>query len=588
MLWTPTWQLSRDAKETERRLALDMGRKLLDEYAGPCGLTPERELEILSSSAAQIVQGITQRRPGYTAQSVMLTFIRSSMKAHERTNCLTEIMYAHALKEAQDLDAEFEKTGVARGPLHGLPVSLKDQINVANTDSTIGFTHLINRPCPADATLVTVLRTAGAIPFVKTNVPQTMLSFECGNPLFGTSRNPHDPRRTPGGSSGGEAALLASDGSPLGIGSDVGGSLRIPSHFSGCFSLKPCHGRISSAGCATSNPGSSVISSSMGGMGRCVEDVELVHKVLIDAAPRLVEDGEALVPTPWREVQLPKKLRFGYFLNDGFCRASPACQRAVLETVDALRKKSHECVEFVPPNPLEAMELFVALTSAGRYETLLSGLLGDPQESSLWLVTVGPRLPSLLRRTIAWVAENVIGDEKLARLLRVSCGKSVTDLQEWQHKRDLYVAAARKELWQTQSFDAVLCAPQATPALKHGQTWNLSPLAIGTILWNVIDSSVGLVPVTSVDRARDALTPSFLSSLKEEPGSKLVEDRVYAGGVYDAEEMHGLPVGVQIVGKHWDEEKVVKLMGAVDDALGKRGFGLGDLAKRREKEERVY
>ncbi|GAA5885605.1 hypothetical protein JCM6882_007491 [Rhodosporidiobolus microsporus] len=589
-LWTPAWQRARDAKETERQIALKIGGKLWDEYAG--AITPEQELEVLSASAPQIVENIKTKRPGWTASNVMLVYIRQASKAQQKTNALTEILFAHALKHAQDMDKEFARTGEVVGPLHGVPVSLKDLINVKDVDSTIGFTHETNHPAADDAALVKVIRRAGGIPFVKTNVPQTMLSFECGNPLFGATTNPYDPARIPGGSSGGEAALLASDGSPLGIGSDIGGSLRIPAHFSGCYALKPCHSRISSLGCRSSNPGSDVIRASLGGMGRSVGDIELVHRVLFDAAPGLA-GTDGVIPVGYREVKLPKKLRFGYFVNDGFCRASPACQRAVLETVEALRKEGHDCIEFEPPNPLEAMEYFVALTSAGRYSTLLSGLQGDPQESSLWLVTLGSRLPSLVRNTLAWLMENVVGDKILARLFRASRGKSVSELQEWQHRRDVFVHKARKDLWEEHAFDAVLCPVQATPALKHGQTWNLSPLSIGTILWNVIDSSVGLLPVTRVSAALDTLTSSspWWDAQRASPGSKLVESRVYgtptsssssglAAPVYNAQEMDGLPVGVQVVGKMWDEERVVEVMKVVDAALGERGFGPGEFVRR--------
>lgn len=150
----------------------------------------------------------------------------------------------------------------------------------------------------------------------KSNVPQTMLSFECANPLFGATRNPYDPNRTPGGSSGGEAALLASDGSALGFGSDVGGSLRIPSHFSGCFALKPTSNRFPSRGCRGTNRGFEAIKASMGPMGRSVEDVELLTKVVFERV-KAQELGrfEEVRTSGYQSVTLNKKLRFGYYLT---------------------------------------------------------------------------------------------------------------------------------------------------------------------------------------------------------------------------------------------------------------------------------
>lgn len=144
-----------------------------------------------------------------------------------------------------------------------------------------------------------------------------------------------------------------------------GGSLRIPAHFSGCFSLKPCHGRFPSTGCRGFNPGFTAIPSSMGPMGRSVVDVELLSRVMLDASVDLAQSETGLIPLAYCSVELPKKLRIGYFTHDGFCRASPACQRAVMETVEALRREGHECVEFEPPSrTLVSLSLRQALSHA--------------------------------------------------------------------------------------------------------------------------------------------------------------------------------------------------------------------------------
>ncbi|GAA5981758.1 hypothetical protein JCM5350_005719, partial [Sporobolomyces pararoseus] len=487
------WKVARAAKDEERSVEIEQAERLLDRYSDR--VNPRLELEILSSNASQIVESIKSKKEGWNATNVMLTFIKSAIASNKRCNNLTEILFSPALKHAMDLDEEFEKTGEIKGPLHGVPVSFKDQIDIAGFDSTMGFTHQKNRPAENDATLVSIVRASGGIPFVKTNVPQTMLSFECSNPLFGISRNPYSPDRTPGGSSGGEAALLGSDGSALGFGSDVGGSLRIPCHFSGCYALKPTTQRFPSKFCRSTNHGFDAIKSSMGPMGRSVSDVELLTKVIFETV-KAQELGkfEEVRSAGYENVKLRKKLRFGYYLTDGFCHSSPACSRAVLETAAALRKQGHDVVELPSPNAIEAMEIFVALTSANGYEPLLANLMGDPQEASLFLVTIGPKLPWFLRILLGYVAENWLGDEKMARLMRASKRKTATEMQEWQWKR----SSGEKCVFQENNLDFVLCSTQATPALKHGQTWDLSPLAIGTILYNVVDSAVGLIPVTHV------------------------------------------------------------------------------------------
>lgn len=211
---------------------------------------------ILNASAGELVRAMKDFGSApvpVDATKVMQAFIQQSHDAHRAFNCLTEIMMTEALKQAWAIDdtsgsdSKENDANDAHGLLHGLPVSLKDCINVRGHDSTLGLTKACGEGDAGnveDALIVTLLREAGAIPFVKTNVPQTMISFECRNPLFGTTTNPWNIDHTPGGSSGGEGCLLVARGSPLGFGTDIGGSVRIPAHFSGCCALKPTSRRV--------------------------------------------------------------------------------------------------------------------------------------------------------------------------------------------------------------------------------------------------------------------------------------------------------------------------------------------------------
>jgi amidase len=138
-----------------------------------------------------------------------------------QVNCLSETLFDTGLEEAKALDAHFHRSG-PKGPLHGLPISLKDNLFVAGTDSTIGFVSLAFKPVAANSPFVDMLRELGAVVYCKTNVPTAMMMAETVNNLTGRTLNPRDRRLTPGGSSGGEAALIAFRGSPLGVGSDIG------------------------------------------------------------------------------------------------------------------------------------------------------------------------------------------------------------------------------------------------------------------------------------------------------------------------------------------------------------------------------
>jgi amidase len=165
--------------------------------------------------------------------------------AQQLVSCLTEIMFNDALKRAAELDAHLAAGKEPIGPLHGLPVSLKDSIKVKGYDATIGYAALCFKPSPENAIIVDTLLAAGAVIYVKTNIPQTMMALDSHNNIFGRTLNPINPNAiSAGGSSGGEGALLALRGSILGVGTDIGGSIRIPAMCHGLFGVKPSWQRI--------------------------------------------------------------------------------------------------------------------------------------------------------------------------------------------------------------------------------------------------------------------------------------------------------------------------------------------------------
>ncbi|HEX4809808.1 MAG TPA: amidase family protein, partial [Bryobacteraceae bacterium] len=157
-------------------------------------------------------------------------------------NAVIELLANSAMRQAKEADRQLA-AGEDLGPLHGVPFSIKDSINVAGTKCTAGTLGRRNAvPAERDATLVARLRAAGGIPIAKTNLPDLLFSFESDNLIYGRTNNPYDLTRTPGGSSGGESALIAACGSPLGLGSDCAGSVRLPAAFCGITSIKPTSG----------------------------------------------------------------------------------------------------------------------------------------------------------------------------------------------------------------------------------------------------------------------------------------------------------------------------------------------------------
>lgn len=523
-----------------------------------------------NATATEIVQRISAGE--WTASQVLEAYIARAAQAQHKTNCLTEVLFEDARLQASQLDEEFATTQKVRGRLHGVPMSFKDQFEIAGYDTTIGFTHWANKPSTDDAFLVSLCRAEGAIIIAKTNVPQTMFAFECSNPLWGRTLNPWNAKYTCGGSTGGEAALLALDGSALGVGSDIGGSLRIPASYCGIYSLKPSTGRVSAHGTKGCRPGFEAIRVSYGPMARSTEDCDLFSRIAFGQ----LDPSRRVAPVPYRPAELPKKLKFGYYFCDSITRSSPATVRAVQETIDALRKAGHECVEFSSVLLASAMEVFVGLVTSDGYKRMLSNLEGDPQEDSLFLSTLGAKVPGFVRKFMCFAAQTFLGDHMFPRFFSQARTKSVLEFCEYTNRRNEVEEAWYNEVWDKYQFDGIIAPVQALPVIPHGACAYLSGIASTTVSFNVIDSPVGIVPVTRVDASLDQLSPNFKPG--ETGGSTMFEKWMYQNGsrtVYNPQEMAGIPVGVQIVGRKWDDEKVLAMMRVVDEALGPRGFGPG-------------
>ncbi|KAJ6500398.1 amidase [Mycena sanguinolenta] len=501
----------------------------------------------LRATASEIVDRI--ERGEWTASQVVNAYIAQAAVAHKTTNCVTEVLFSRAIERAQELDAEFVSTKKLRGPLHGVPISVK------GFDATMGFSALANKPASSDADVVALLTAAGAIPIIKTQVPQTMFSFECRNPVFGRSVNPYNGDFTCGGSSGGEGAVLAMNGSALGVGSDIGGSLRIPAAFCGIYALKPSPLRVSSVGAGVAVPGFEGIIAVVGPMARSVEDLELFCRVIFGVQRR----SNIVAPIPYTEPKLPAKLRFGYY-TDCYIKGSPASKRAISETITALQKEGHECIEITIPNQLEAFNVFVGLTSADGYKTLLSGIKNDPLDSSLLVVAYGSALPGIL--------------VQFQRALASTGAKPVREYLRWVVRRNKYNDEFYEKVWNKHQLDGIIAPVLATPQVPTGAFRTLFSLAAGTTLYNLVNSPSGSIPVTKVDAAKDKITEEWLNA----PSPSLVERALYHGKkpIYDPVAMQGMPVGIQVVAKKWEDEKVLGMMKIIDKALGTdRGFGPG-------------
>ncbi|GAB1210210.1 hypothetical protein APSETT445_009000 [Aspergillus pseudonomiae] len=209
------------------------------------------------------------------------------------------MFFDKALARAKQLDEVFARTGVTTGPLHGLPISIKESFNVPGVPTTLGFVGFLDRPpASTSSALVEILNNSGAVLYVKTNIPQTMMTPDSHNNVFGRVLNPHGRSLTAGGSSGGEGALVAMRGSILGVGTDIAGSVRIPALCCGVFGFKPTACRVPYAGqTSAGRPGMTGIFPSAGPLCHSIRDAELFLRVVLNSRPPDLDDLALDEPT---------------------------------------------------------------------------------------------------------------------------------------------------------------------------------------------------------------------------------------------------------------------------------------------------
>ena len=213
---------------------------------------------------------------------------------------MSEVFFETALQRAAELDEHFKTHGRPIGPLHGLPISLKDQFRVNGLETSVGYIGWLGKKETAESEsyLVKTLRDLGAVFYVKTNVPASLMAIETNNNIIGYTWNAHNRLLSSGGSSGGEAALLAMRGSVLGLGSDVGASIRLPAAVSGLVGLKPSTGRLPYLRVANSMEGQETVSSVIGPMGRNPQDLQMLVRSILDSSPWM--DDPKTLNMPWR------------------------------------------------------------------------------------------------------------------------------------------------------------------------------------------------------------------------------------------------------------------------------------------------
>ena len=438
-----------------------------------------------------------------------------------------------------------------------LPFTLKDAHATAGMRTTTGSPSLAHTIPSVDSPVTARLKAAGGILLGKTNVPAMLADFQTNNPVFGRTNNPWNVERTPGGSSGGQAAIIAAGGSPLGLASDIGGSIRVPATFCGIAGLKPTAGRLPDPNNVGLSLGEKAIVSQAGVLGRSVADVELGYRVLKgDQLPR----GEQGVPVEEDDPSSVEiaKLRVAYYTDDGTLAVSGAVRRAVTEAAGVLAGQGAQVVEWQPPAVPHAVDIFFGILSAdggAGARKALAGSRVDPRIGQLI------RLAGMPRPILAGLepALRVAGQRHAADMLRNFGYRDTLHYWEMVVAQDAYQEQFLRALDSDPGgpFDLIVCPACAVPAFPHGGSKDLVTAGGYAVLYNVLGYPAGVVPVTRVQPG-------------EESGRRSGRDAMERAAQLADRGSAGLPVGVQVVARPWHEHVALAAMRSIWEAMRTR------------------
>ncbi|OWB55847.1 hypothetical protein B5S28_g1731 [[Candida] boidinii] len=518
---------------------------------------PESENKITIQSASDLAPKIAKGE--LSAYDVTYAYCHRAALVQQLCNCCTEIFFDIALKRAKQLDEYYKETGKVVGPLHGIPISLKDQINLKGIDTGIGyvapyledktFQSIIcdrkienikdesNKGEP-ESQIAKILYNAGAVFYVKTTVPMAMLGGETSSNIFGHTKNSLNRSLVCGGSSGGEGSLLGARGSVCGLGTDIGGSIRIPSMAQGLFGLRASSNRFTYLNISNSYPDQTVVCSVVGPMCRFVEDVELISKTIIDAEAWKVD--AKVPPIPWREpsIKPTDKLNFGILKWDNVVMPHPPILRGIELVKNSLKSKGHEVIEFEKP-PIPHGPLCSLLTSIYAADAL--------EEIKNYCEMSGEPLNELLVRSFTSPKDKLKVDEfwDQAKLK-----------YKYQQAYDEFFENTANLTSNGEPIVAQIIPAWNSTAWKHKD--NMKTAGFYTRFLNILDYTVLTIPVTQADKSIDLKDENY------KPTSAMDENNY---NYYDPELYDSMPVVLQIVCRRYEEEKAIKLAKIIQESL---------------------
>jgi amidase len=477
--------------------------------------------DLVFQDASQLAKAIRER--SVSAKEVLEAHLAQIAQHNQVLNAIVTLDEEQAMSRAQQADAALAR-GELAGPLHGVPVTIKDLFDTAGVRTTWSYKPLANYIPQQDATAVARLRQAGAIIIGKTNMPQLAIGPQCDSPLFGRANNPWNLNCTPGGSTGGGAAAVVAGLSPLEIGSDLGGSIRLPAHFCGVFGFKPTEHRVSMAGASPRLKGVKEGFRHMrvaGPIARSVEDLRLGLSLI--EGP----DGRQWSVPPVAAEPLPERplreYRFAWSDNFGGIPVTAETRIAIEKLAVTLEQLGCRVEHCNPPG----FNFTAALENFGE---ICGSEIG---------VTTGPHKRFLL----SMVLRARSFDEPLFRGLVKGAALSMQRYVEALSKRNTFITVMEQFI---SNWDAWLCPVAPGPAFTHRQMRN--PLLGGPL---------------EVD---DQKLPYWVWSITYTAVFNLTGNPAVVMPL--ARSQTGLPIGIQVVGRRWRDMELLSLAQKLVEVTG--------------------
>jgi Asp-tRNA(Asn)/Glu-tRNA(Gln) amidotransferase A subunit family amidase len=465
--------------------------------------------ELTFLSAVSMAEQIRQKK--LSPVELVEAHLARIEKLNPKLNAFVQLDTEGARRQARAAE-EAVTRGDKLGPLHGVLISIKSSIEVTGMKCEAGSKLRAGFVAAKDAPLVSRLRNAGAIILGTTNTPELLMAWETDNLLYGRTNNPWDLSRTSGGSSGGEAAAIAAGCSAGGVGSDGGGSIRVPAHFSGICGLKPTPGRIPATGHFPTSVGPFALLGVVGPMARTVSDLKVLFEVM--QGPDDGDPSAAPVPVRWPSRSDLKKLRIGYFEDDERTPVTAETRATVRAAAEALKRAGFRVEPFRPEGLEQARQLW------WQFFGIAGGMLLRPMTNGR-----EADLSSILKQHLSRVATEPSHTGQT--LLDTWIMRDVLRMQVFSQMRE---------------YPVLLCPVASIPAFRHGErSWKI-----------------------------DGKTVQYLDAWSYTEWFNLLGTP--AAAVPFGRSNEGLPIGVQIVARPWEEELVLAVAAELE---GQRGAWQG-------------